>query len=141
MRLRNESHKTKVFFTSSKVICNFFILFIFSNSVRKTSKMVEMCPKKVKIPIFYLYLQNMTLRNKSRIIKKSLGRMPTLAYGCRSFVYLSFLFYQPYLRLPGNLNIMFSRSPLHDPVSPVSSQTKLYHVFLYDSDLNPMKNT
>ena len=32
---------------------NFFVLFIFSNSVRKSSKMAEMCPKKVKIPLFY----------------------------------------------------------------------------------------
>ena len=52
MQLRNKSHEKKSFAMSSKVMCNFFVLFFLSNSVRKSSKMAQTCPKMVKIQFF-----------------------------------------------------------------------------------------
>ena len=37
---------------SSMVMCNFFVLFIFSNSVTKSLKKAKICPKKVRIRHF-----------------------------------------------------------------------------------------
>ena len=44
--------KLKSFTLSSKVMCNFFVYFFLSNSVRKSYKMAETCRKMVKIQIF-----------------------------------------------------------------------------------------